>query len=119
MSVTCPWKSLTVVTLALFSEKRMSVAPPEDAGYRCRTSPVAVSGDAAAFEANVPWRVLDPAGGVVATGFATTSEGQVFAPFSFTVELAPGTWTIEISESDVSDGEGGLAMTDTRTVTVP
>ena len=81
-------------------------------------SPVEVSGDAAAFEANVPWRVLDPAGAVVTTGFATTSEGQTFAPFSFTVELEPGTYTIEISEDDPSGGEGGTPMTDTRTVTV-
>lgn len=82
------------------------------------SSPVEVSGDAAAFEANVPWRVLDPAGGVVATGFATTSEGQTFAPFTFTVELPPGTYTVEISEDDPSGGEGGTPMTDTRTVTV-
>jgi spore germination protein GerM len=82
------------------------------------SSPVEVSGDAAAFEANVPWRVLDAAGTEVTTGFATTSEGQVFAPFSFTVELAPGTYTIEISEDDPSGGAGGTPMTDTRTVTV-
>jgi len=81
-------------------------------------SPVEVSGDAAAFEANVPWRVLDAAGAVVTTGFATTSEGQTFAPFSFTVELPAGTYTIEISEDDPSGGEGGTPMTDTRTVTV-
>lgn len=82
------------------------------------TSPVEVSGDAAAFEANVPWRVLDAAGAEVTTGFAMTSEGQVFAPFAFTVELAPGTYTIEISEDDPSGGAAGTPMTDTRTVTV-
>ncbi len=81
-------------------------------------SPVEVSGDAAAFEANVPWRVLDASGAVVTTGFATTSEGQTFAPFAFTVELAPGTYTIEISEDDPSGGAAGTPMTDTRTVTV-
>jgi hypothetical protein len=77
-----------------------------------------VSGEAAAFEANVPWRVLDPAGAEVATGFTTTSEGQVFAPFTFTVDLEPGTYTVEISEDDPSDGAAGTPMTDTRTVTV-
>lgn len=82
------------------------------------TSPVTVSGDAAVFEANLPWRVLDPAGTVVTSGFATTSEGQTFAPYSFMVELEPGTYTVEISESDPSGGEGGTPMTDTRTVTV-
>jgi hypothetical protein len=82
-------------------------------------SPVTVSGEAAAFEANVPWRVLDAAGAEVTSGFATTSEGQVFAPYSFTVDLPPGTYTVEISEDDPSGGEGGTPMTDTRTVTVP
>jgi hypothetical protein len=81
-------------------------------------SPVTVTGEAAAFEANVPWRVLDAAGAEVTSGFATTTEGQTFAPFAFTVELAPGTYTVEISEDDPSDGEGGTPMTDTRTITV-
>lgn len=82
------------------------------------TSPVTVSGEANAFEANVPWRVLDVDGAEVASGFALTSEGQVFAPFSFTVELAPGSYTVEVSEDDPSDGAGGTPMTDTRTVVV-
>lgn len=81
-------------------------------------SPVEVTGDAAAFEANVPWRVLDTSGVVAAQGFATTAAGQRFAPFSFSVDLAPGTYVIEISEDDPSDGEGGTPMRDTRTVTV-
>lgn len=82
------------------------------------TSPVTISGDAAAFEANVPWRVLDSSGAEVQTGFTMTSEGQTFAPFSFTVELEPGTYTVEISEDDPSDGAGGTPMADTRTITV-
>lgn len=82
------------------------------------TSPVAVEGEAAAFEANVPWRVLDESGTEVESGFTTTSAGQTFAPFEFTVELRPGTYTVEISEDDVSGGEGGPPMTDTRTITV-
>ena len=40
------------------------------------TSPVEVSGDAAAFEANVPWRVLDAAGAEVTRGFATTTRAR-------------------------------------------
>lgn len=81
-------------------------------------SPVTVTGDAAAFEANVPWRVLDEAGEEVEVGFTMTTEGQTFAPFEFEVELEPGTYTIEISEDDPSGGEGGTPMTDTKTVTV-
>lgn len=82
------------------------------------SSPVTVTGEAAAFEANVPWRVLDDSGAEVEAGFTMTSEGQTFAPFSFDVELEPGTYVVEISEDDPSGGEGGTPTTDTRTVTV-
>lgn len=34
------------------------------------------------------------------------SEGQVFAPFTFTVTLAPGEYELRISEDDLSDGAG-------------
>ncbi len=81
-------------------------------------SPVEVKGEAAAFEATVPWRVLDSTGTEVESGFTMTSEGQTFADFSFKVPLDPGTYTIEISEDDASGGEGGPPMIDTRTVTV-
>jgi len=83
------------------------------------TSPVTVSGQANAFEANVPWRVLDQDGEVVEEGFTMTSEGQTFAPFSFTVELEPGQYTVEISEDDPSDGAAGEPMTDSRQFVVP
>jgi hypothetical protein len=43
-----------------------------------------------AFEANVPWRILDAEGAEVEAGFTMTSEGQTFAPFSFEVELPGG-----------------------------
>ena len=82
------------------------------------TSPVTVSGQAAAFEANVPWHVQDASGTEVAAGFTMTSEGMTFAPYSFTVELPPGTYTIVVDEDDPSDGAGGARMTDTRTVNV-
>lgn len=82
------------------------------------TSPVAVSGDAAAFEANVPWKVLDADGAEVQSGNTLTSEGQTFAPFSFTVDLEPGTYTIVITEDDPSDGAGGTPMSDSKAVTV-
>lgn len=82
------------------------------------TSPVAVSGDAAAFEANVPWKVLDADGAEVQAGNTLTSEGQTFAPFSFTVDLEPGTYTIVITEDDPSGGAGGTPMSDSKTVTV-
>lgn len=82
------------------------------------TSPVEISGDAAAFEAHVPWRVLDSSGAEVASGFTMTGEGGVFSPFSFTVDLQPGEYTVAIIEDDASDGEAGPPFTDTRAITV-
>ncbi|WNB87155.1 Gmad2 immunoglobulin-like domain-containing protein [Cellulomonas sp. ATA003] len=81
-------------------------------------SPVTVSGDAAVFEATLLWQVLDAQGAEVESGVTTTAEGQTFAPYSFDVDLQPDTYTVVISESDPSDGEGGAVMTDSRTVTV-
>lgn len=80
--------------------------------------PVTVSGDAAAFEAVVPWRVLTTDGTEVDTGFTMTSEGQTFAPFSFQVDLPAGEYIIEISEDDPSGGAGGTPTTDTRSFVV-
>lgn len=82
------------------------------------TSPVRVTGEAAAFEANVPWQVLDAAGAEVTSGFTMTSEGMTFAPFGFDVELAPGTYTVVVTEDDPSGGEAGTPMSDSRTFTV-
>lgn len=82
------------------------------------SSPLVVKGDAAAFEANVPWRILDANGTEVKTGATMTAEGMTFSPYSFKVRLKPGTYTVEVVEDDPSGGEGGKPMTDTRTVTV-
>lgn len=81
-------------------------------------SPVNVEGDAAVFEANLPWRILDEDGAPVEVGFTMTEEGQRFAPFSFSVDLEPGRYIVEITEDDPSGGEGGEPMSDTRTITV-
>jgi hypothetical protein len=83
-----------------------------------RTSPLRVRGEANAFEANVPWRVLTPKGRVVRRGNATTAEGFRFAPFTFTVRLRPGTFVVEVSEDDPSAGEAGPPMTDDKTVVI-
>lgn len=97
---------------------RVLVQIDEPAEGATVTSPVTVSGEAAVFEANLPWTVLDSSGAEVQSGFTMTAEGQTFAPYSFDVELEPGTWTIVITEDDPSDGEAGEPMTDSRTVTV-
>lgn len=81
-------------------------------------SPLTVRGEAAVFEATVQWQVLDASGAPVLSGFTMTTEGQTFAPYSFDVELEPGTWTVVVVEDDPSGGEGGTPMSDSRTVTV-
>ena len=79
---------------------------------------VTVSGEAATFEATVPWRVVDGTGAVVRSGFTTAAEGMTLSPYEFTVRLRPGTYSVEVSEDDPSGGEGEPPRTDTRTFTV-
>ncbi|WGY04498.1 Gmad2 immunoglobulin-like domain-containing protein [Nocardioides sp. QY071] len=82
------------------------------------SSPVTVEGTAAVFEAQLSWRVLSADGAVVRQGTAMTSEGQRFAPYSFTLPLDRGRYVVQVEEDDPSGGQGGTPMTDTRTVTV-
>lgn len=81
------------------------------------TSPVVVTGEAAVFEATLHWAVVSGTT-TLRTGVASTAEGQVFAPFRFTLDLPPGRYTVQISEDDPSDGAGRPVLTDDRTVTV-
>jgi len=78
---------------------------------------VQVKGEAAAFEATVPWQVLRD-GQVVQSGFATSLEGQRFAAFSFTVTLEPGQYVLQLVEDDPSGGAGRPPFTDTKTINV-
>lgn len=80
-------------------------------------SPLVVTGEAAVFEATLHWVVLSGAT-PIRTGVASTAEGQVFAPFRFTVDLPPGRYVVRISEDDPSDGAGRPVLTDDRTVAV-
>ena len=77
-------------------------------------SPVTVTGEAAVFEATLPWRVETPAGEVVQAGVTQTAEGQTFAPFSFDVTLDPGDYVVVITEDDPSDGAAGPLQSDSR-----
>lgn len=81
-------------------------------------SPVTVRGDAAAYEALLEWRVRDSSGSVVQEGTTHTAEGQTFALYTFDVELAPGTYKVEVSEVDTSGGEGRAPDSDDRTIVV-
>jgi Sporulation and spore germination/Immunoglobulin-like domain of bacterial spore germination len=76
-----------------------------------------VSGEALAFEANVPWQVLR-GGTVVQSGNATAAEGQKFSAYSFSLTLEPGDYTLRVVEDDPSGGEGRPPFEDTKAVTV-
>lgn len=78
---------------------------------------VEVTGEAAVFEATVGWEVLRD-GAVVRSGFTSTTEGQRFAPFAFTVALEPGEYVVRVLEDDPSGGEGRPVLTDDKSVTV-
>jgi Immunoglobulin-like domain of bacterial spore germination/Sporulation and spore germination len=80
-------------------------------------SPLVVTGEAAVFEAVLHWEVLRGGTGI-RTGVAGTAEGQVFAPFRFTLDLPAGTYTVKISEDDPSAGAGRPVTSDDRTVTI-
>jgi hypothetical protein len=108
----------TPVTRADPMSVRMLVQIDEPREGAMTGTSVTVSGEAAVFEAVLPWSVLGGAGAEVTSGTTMTAEGQTFAPFSFTVDLEPGTYTVVITEDDPSDGAGGTPTSDTRTITV-
>jgi hypothetical protein len=76
---------------------------------------VEISGEAAAFEATVGWKIFRD-GELVDDGFATARECCTFSPFSFTVELEPGSY--EVVVTDPSGGEGRPPMSDSRSFRV-
>jgi hypothetical protein len=78
---------------------------------------VEVTGEAAVFEATLLWEV-ESGGEVVDSGFTNTAQGQVFAPFAFTLDLAPGEYVVRIMEDDASGGEGRPVLVDDKSITV-
>ena len=71
------------------------------------TSPVRLSGEANVFEATLPWIVMTMDGATVQEGFVNTREGQTFAPWELTLTLPPGSYVLEVYESDPSGGLSG------------
>lgn len=78
---------------------------------------VEVSGVAAAFEANVLWELEDASGTILDEGFTTARECCTLAPYSFTLDLEPGTYTIVVHDEDMS-GENRPVNEDTKTIVV-
>lgn len=77
-----------------------------------------VTGEAAAFEANVLWEVLRD-GTVVRSGYTTAAEGQRFSAFSFPLTLEAGEYLVRVVEdSGASPGEGRPPFEDTKWIRV-
>ena len=81
---------------------------------------VTFKGFGTSFEANFVWRIATESGAEVAKGFATGGTGTGgFGEFTFTADLAPGSYTVEVSTDDPSGGaEGPGAATDDKAFTV-
>lgn len=81
------------------------------------TAPFEVSGLAAAFEANVVWELRDGSK-VVKKGFTTARACCKMEPYSFEVSAPPGEYTLIVTDSDPSGGEGFGPWEDTKRITV-
>ncbi len=81
------------------------------------SSPLTVTGHAAAFEANVQWELMQ-GDTVVKHGFTTARECCTLAPYSFTVTAPPGRYTLVVHEEDASGGEGTPSSMDTKDITI-
>ncbi|MGH3330144.1 MAG: Gmad2 immunoglobulin-like domain-containing protein [Nocardioidaceae bacterium] len=81
------------------------------------TSPFQVYGVAAAIEANVQWE-LRQGDTVVRSDYATAAECCTHASYAFQVTAPPGKYTIAVSDTNESSGEGFPPTEDTRTVIV-
>lgn len=88
------------------------IAAPAD-GSTVTGPGVEVTGEGTAFEATLLWRVLGAGtADVVAEDFTTAGANGEVGPFAFTVELAPGTYTLEVWEPDLADGADDSAAGD-------
>lgn len=83
---------------------------------QAESSPVTVEGVASVFEGTVSWRVLQGRAVVKESSTQASEGGPVFAEFRFTVELPPGTYTLEAY--DASELDGSVTFLDTKTFTV-
>lgn len=91
------------------------IEPAENAEV---SAPFEVSGLAAAFEANVLWELRQD-DTVVAEGFTTAEECCKMAPYSFRVkDVPPGEYTLVVTDTDPSAGEGPAPWEDTKQITV-
>ncbi|GAB3860465.1 hypothetical protein GCM10028801_23340 [Nocardioides maradonensis] len=103
-------------TLAL-----MSVLSPAD-GTTLSATTTTFTGVGSSFEATVAWKITDSSGKTLMTN-STMTKGWMnhLWPWKVTVDLSklsPGTYTFTASTDDPSGGEGGGAVTDTKTFSI-
>ncbi len=71
------------------------------------SSPLTARGEGTAFEATLLYRVVgEGTEDVAAEGFTTAGANGEVGPWEIPLELDPGTWTLQVWEPDMSDGEG-------------
>lgn len=80
-------------------------------------APFEVNGVAMSFEATVVWQ-LKQGETVVEEGFTTAEECCTRSPYSFMVDVGPGTYTLVVQDDDPSGGEGPGVSPDTKEITV-
>ncbi len=93
----------------------VSVSSPADGATV--SSPFDVTGQAAAFEANVQWELMQ-GGTVVKRGATTAEECCTLSPYSFEVTAPPGDYTVVVHDEDPSGGEGHPPSQDTKRIQV-
>jgi hypothetical protein len=76
-----------------------------------------IQGQAAAFEANVQWQ-LKQGDKVVRHGFTTARECCTLAPYDFVLKAPPGHYTLVVSDTDPSGGEGRGVTSDSKDITI-
>lgn len=70
---------------------------------------VTVTGEGTAFEATLSYQVLTTGTEeVVSQGYTNAGANGEIGPYTFTVELEPGAYTVQVWEADMSDGESEL-----------
>ncbi len=82
---------------------------------------VRFTGLGTAFEGTFGWEVRDSGGAVVAEGFADGGANGTFDALSFTTDLSPGDYTVEVWQPDASGGEspeGPRMFPDSKAFTV-
>jgi hypothetical protein len=78
------------------------------------SSPVKVTGIAAAFEGNVNWKATNLKTKESVANFTTAAEGQKFSDFSFSTKLGAGEWLLEAYL--VSPEDGRITDTDSKVI---